>query len=133
MQLTLPIIMLALGSSTAMAQTQTQPASRPVTPAPAYASAFSDYKPYKEPVLVSWRAANDQVGTTGAMSGHDMATMPSQPDDPHAGHDMSTMKQTRPKEAAPVRPTQPSGMDGADHAAHGSDGTKKPVQRKATE
>ncbi|QYF93083.1 hypothetical protein KY495_20690 [Massilia sp. PAMC28688] len=85
----------------------------------AYQSAFADYKPYKEPVVMSWREANDQVRDSGGMQGHDMATMKSQSEDPHAGHDMSKMGATP---AAAARPGAGSSADeaGASHAAHGA-------------
>ncbi len=87
-----------------------QSSAKPVAPVPAtagssaYESAFADYKPYKEPTVMSWREANDQVRATGGMAGHDMSAMGTKPShgtatqgagatpvtvDPHAGHTMS--------------------------------------------
>ena len=45
-----------------------------------YASAFTDYKPYKDAPLANWRALNDNLaGAPGGTSGH-------------AGHSMGGMK-----------------------------------------
>lgn len=87
-----------------------QSSAKPVAPVPAtagssaYESAFADYKPYKEPTVMSWREANDQVRATGGMAGHNMSAMGTNPShgtatqgadgtpvtvDPHAGHTMS--------------------------------------------
>jgi len=83
---------------------------------------------------MSWREANDQVQATGGMAGHDMATMPSQPGDPHAGHDKSEAADARPTAAMPVRPKPPSRMEGAaDHAAHGARPVKDSTQKKVKE
>lgn len=65
---------------------------------------------------MSWREANDQVGATGGMQGHDMATMKPRADDPHAGHDMSKMgaapAQRAPADRSIDSPTQnaPAGI-----------------------
>lgn len=90
-----PLLLLAITPSVTLAQSHTPPgAGTAVTPPAAaslYHSAFADYKPYKEPVVTSWREANDQVRDTGGMQGHDMDAMQSKADDPHAGHDMTKM------------------------------------------
>lgn len=56
------------------------------TGATLYESAFSDYKPYKEPTVMSWRQANDQVRETGGMAGHDMSAMGAKSGHGNAGH-----------------------------------------------
>jgi len=40
-----------------------------------YQSAFTDYQSYQDPQMVPWRAANDEVGRPGGMTGHDMSGM----------------------------------------------------------
>ncbi len=118
-----PLFILAMAPAVALAQTQSPaqdgPAGAPAASGPAYQSAFADYKPYIEPVLMSWRKANDQVRDTGGMQGHDMATMESPTKNPHAGHDMSKMGANP---AVPARPGVASSADdgGAGHAAHGA-------------
>ena len=96
-------------------------ASKTVPSRELYESAFATYKPYREPELVSWRAANDQVrqtGGMGGMEGHDMggsapaaaAPVPASGGAPspaasgHAqGHDMSGMDHAMPTPAS-VKP-----------------------------
>lgn len=118
-----PIFFLAMAPAMALAQTPS-PFQDGLTGAPAasgsaYQSAFADYKPYKEPVVMSWRAANDPVRDTGGMQGHDMATMKSQSADPHAGHDMSKMGSTPAAGAGPGVGSSAQEA-GASHAAHGA-------------
>ena len=120
-----PLFFLAMAPSMALAQNQSPAqdgrAGAPAASGSAYQSAFADYKPYIEPVVMSWRKANDQVRDTGGMQGHDMATMKSPSEDPHAGHDMSKMgaNQAAP---APVVPGVATSAEeaGASHAAHGA-------------
>lgn len=38
-------------------------------PAPAYRSAFEDYRPYREQELAPWRAVNDEVARVGGHMG----------------------------------------------------------------
>ena len=80
---------LSAGLSAAAAIAQELPASPSshsapaAAPAPLYLSAFTNYISFREPELLSWRAANDQVRDAGTgMGGHDMSKM---------GHDMSKM------------------------------------------
>lgn len=117
-----PLIALAIAQPMALAQMpgHAGPAAAPSPSSPAYQSAFADYQPYKEPVVGSWRQANDQVRDAGGMHGHDMATMKSQSDDPHAGHDMSKMAPAMPSAAVPAQPGAPATAEKAsvDHAAH---------------
>jgi hypothetical protein len=109
-----PFLLIAMAPAVAMAQTQSPAhdgrAGAPAASGSAYQSAFADYKPYTEPVVMSWRKANDQVRDTGGMQGHDMGTMKSQPDDPHAGHDMAKMG------ANPSAPAEPAAASSAKEA-----------------
>ena len=111
------LFLLAMAPSVSLAQTplpaQDGRAGAPVASGSAYQSSFADYKPYTEPVVMSWREANDKVRDTGGMRGHDMATMKSQSEDPHAGHEMSKMR---------ANPAAPAEEAGASHATPG--GTK---------
>ena len=120
-----PLIFLAMAPSVALAQTQSPVhdgrVGAPATSGSAYQSAFADYKPYTEPVVMSWLKANEQVRDTGGMQGHDMATMKSQSGDPHAGHDMSKMG-ANPASPAPGEPnvTTSAKEAGASDAAAGA-------------
>ena len=119
------LIVLSIAPPAALSQPQSLEnpgaTAAPSPPSPAYQSAFAGYKPYKEPVVMSWRAANDQVRDTGGMQGHDMATMKSQTDDPHAGHDMSSMG-AKPSAGIPAGSGIAPATEQArqDHAAHGA-------------
>ena len=44
-------------------------ASAPRTP-PAYVSAFTDYRAWREPTLIPWKRANEEVGRLGGHAGH---------------------------------------------------------------
>ncbi len=120
-----PLFLLAMAPSVALAQNQSPAqdgrAGAPAASDSAYQSAFADYKPYIEPVVMSWRKANDQVRDTGGMQGHDMAAMKPPSGDPHAGHDMSSMG-ANPAAPAPAVPGVASSAEevGAGHAAHGA-------------
>lgn len=57
-----------------------------VAASPLYQSAFAGYQGFREPVVMSWRAANDQVRDAGSMAGHDMSKMDGGATIP--GHDM---------------------------------------------
>lgn len=118
------LIVLAIAPPAALAQTASPASNGTAAPSPssmAYQSAFADYKPYKESVVMSWRAANDQVRDAGGMQGHDMATMKSQTDDPHAGHAMSSMG-TKPgagiAAGSGLAPAAKRAVQ--DHASHGA-------------
>jgi hypothetical protein len=119
------LVFMVMAPSVTLAQTQSPAEGGPAVAAPpsgsAYQSAFADYKPYTEPVMLPWREANDQVRDTGGMQGHDMATMNSQSADPHAGHDMSKMG-AKPVAPAPAGAASASSADRAptDHAAQGA-------------
>ncbi|MFC0132979.1 hypothetical protein CR105_26320 [Massilia eurypsychrophila] len=111
-----PLLVLAIAPSAALAQAPSHPGATAAPPptSPVYQSAFADYKPYKEPVVLSWRETNDQVRDSGGMQEHDMATMKSQSDDPHAGHDMTTGA----KAGAGIAPiAKKTGQDRSAHAA----------------
>lgn len=43
--------------------------SAPRTP-PAYVSAFTDYRAWREPTLIPWKRANEEVGRLGGHAGH---------------------------------------------------------------
>ena len=56
----------------------TEAARAPRTP-PGYVSALGEYRAWREPDLVPWRRANDEVGRLGGHAGHlrgDMAPAP---------------------------------------------------------
>ncbi len=68
-----PAIFMVMAPLVASAQTPTPANAAPAVAPPtgaAYRSAFADYQPYTEPVMMSWREANDQVRDTGSMHGH---------------------------------------------------------------
>lgn len=83
-----------------------------------YESAFSDYKPFREQALRSWKEANQEVADNpmghgaGAMkgspgkagaAGHDMSAMKGTPGKgQRPGHDMGAMKGTPGKASAPA-------------------------------
>ncbi len=120
-----PLFYLALTPSLAFAQTQLPAADgRAAALAPAssaYQSAFADYKPYTEPVVMSWREANDRARDSGGMQGHDMATMKSQSDNSHAGHDMAKMGANPPSPSpGAASPTSAADNGVAGHAQHGA-------------
>lgn len=94
----------ALIPLTALAQVaERDPLNAQTVARPSYESAFSDYQPYQDPALGSWKTANDVVREFGGMAG--MADMKS-PDKPEPNadgaeqtpqpakppHDMSNMK-----------------------------------------
>jgi hypothetical protein len=111
---------MVMAPSVALAQTQPLSNGGPAAAASGsdYQSAFADYKPYTEPVVMSWREANNLVRDTGGMQGHDMAKMKLQSDDPHAGHDMSKMG-AKPVAPAPAGPASASSAE-TGHATHGA-------------
>ena len=70
-----PFVWLGAGLSifiplTAWAQTSERDPldTRTATPPPVYDSAFTDYKPYQDPELIPWKAANDVVREFGGMA-----------------------------------------------------------------
>ena len=84
-----PFVWLGAGLSisisiTAWAQTSERDPldTRTATPPPVYESAFSDYKPYQNPEIISWKAANDVVLEFGGM-----AAMRGMGDDNSSAHD----------------------------------------------
>lgn len=60
------LVPLALAAD---ATTAPEAARTPRTP-PAYVSAFTDYRAWREPALVPWRRANEEVGRLGGHAGH---------------------------------------------------------------
>lgn len=140
----------ALSAGTAIAQEQaaSRTAGAAAAPTPLYQSAFSDYKVFLEPQLMSWRAANDQVRDGGGMAGHDMSKMKSlnpgtageavmpahdmnSMKDPEktGGHDMSEMaampvpaagKTTAPKNAADQKKSMPHDMSKMNRSGGGA-------------
>ena len=125
-----PLFVLVMAPSVALAQTpspqQDGRVGAPATSGSAYQSAFADYKPYTEPVVMSWLKANEQVRDTGGMQGHDMANMKSQSDDPHAGHDMSKLNE-------PPRQAVPGAGDKTNHDAHSAPSAHHPVNKEEKE
>ena len=100
-----PFVWLGAGISilipiTAWAQTSGRDPldTRTATPPPVYDSAFTDYKPYQEPEIISWKAANDVVREFGGM-----ASMKGMDDNgsAHGGHKAEGSEQSKP-------PAQPS-------------------------
>lgn len=84
-------------SSAAWAQPPERDPLNTQTPAlaPVYQSAFTDYKPYQDPELIRWKAANNVVREFGGM-----AAMGSMNEDTAEGSE---------KSAPPVQPAQDSG------------------------
>ena len=66
--------MLALcfvGSAAAQTAARPSPAEpKAAAPAPAYESAFKDYRPYIDPDIARWREVNDEVGRLKGHVGH---------------------------------------------------------------
>lgn len=99
----MPLAALAQGSGNDPYDTRTVPA------VPVYESAFSDYQPYQDPEILSWKAANDVVREFGGM-----AAMKEAGEDgsaSHSGHRTGSTDQ--------ARPAAPSAPDGG-HAGHGA-------------
>ena len=109
-----------------------------------YESAFTDYQPFREPQIKSWKEVNKEVADNPSM-GHNMSamnasgnTMPGM--DPPGGaktpgvpasHDMGAMK-TMPGKTMPGMDTQNAGAPGVKEGAGGHDmGAMKQMQRKA--
>lgn len=64
--------LVATVAGTAAAQTAAKPDPadpKPRTPSVEYRSAFTEYRPYSEPELAAWRAANEEVAATGGHVG----------------------------------------------------------------
>jgi len=77
--------------------------------APAYDSAFANYKAYEEPKRVSWKETNDKIGAASSHSAHGAHGAP--------GHDMSAMKQA-PQAAPAPKPAPPAKPKADPHAHH---------------
>lgn len=83
----------------------------------AYQSAFTDYKNDQDTQMVPWRTANDEVGQTGGMAGHNMGDMKGMSGQGKMGnmpgHDMSNMKGADNAEKMKSMPSHDmKGMDG---------------------
>ena len=109
-----------------------QTKSPPVT----YQSAFTDYKPYQDPELMSWKSANDVVREFGSMAamgdmgdaktpGNADATSEANPPNPPAQttHDMSKMTPQAPA-AASQKPATPAGKPAEKQTMPGHDMSK---------
>lgn len=73
MRRTIAATLAAISAGAAFAQTAAQRnPSDPQQPVPLmeYRSAFSDYRPYRDPETVKWRDANDEVRALGGHKGH---------------------------------------------------------------
>lgn len=67
------LALAGIAASAAVAQTRApgDPSdSRAHIPAIQYRSAFEGYQPYRDPLVVKWRDANDDVKTFGGHAGH---------------------------------------------------------------
>jgi hypothetical protein len=67
------------GSAVAQSTARPDPAeSKAAAPAPAYDSAFKDYRPYVDPEIARWREVNQEVGR---LKGHvgNVGHVPQQP------------------------------------------------------
>ena len=68
--LALSVLLTALGTSAAAAQTPFNPRAPETKPPPViYRSAFEEYRPYREPEIASWRAVNEEVARVGGHIG----------------------------------------------------------------
>jgi hypothetical protein len=62
------------------------------TPSMEYRSAFGEYRPYSEPELAAWRAANEEVAGAHGAHGQDKIEKPAKTEKPapqppaHGGH-----------------------------------------------
>ena len=64
------IRVLVLGASLTALPAWAQPAAAPVAAPSEYRSAFADYRAWREPEPMDWRAANRAVGALGGHMGH---------------------------------------------------------------
>ena len=106
-------------------------AAPPVT----YESAFIDYKPYQDPELVSWKAANDVVREFGSMTTMAGMNHEETPSDTAAGesnsaqpaakpaHDMSKMAPAAPAPAT-QKPVSPASKPAEKQTTPGHDMSK---------
>jgi len=74
MQMHLLVLSIALVALPALGQPPSASAvraeSRTVSSVPPYRSAFANYRAWREPELMDWRRANDEVGAAGGHMGH---------------------------------------------------------------
>lgn len=85
--------------------TRTAPAS------PVYESAFIDYKPYQDPEIISWKAANEVVREFGGMAS--MKGMGEGDSSAHDGHKSGGSEQSSP----PAQPANSGSHTGQDAPA----------------
>jgi len=64
------ILFFVLGASIAALPAWAQPIAAPVTAPSQYRSVFADYRAWREPEPMDWRAANRAVGALGGHMGH---------------------------------------------------------------
>jgi len=69
------VLTLLWACAPAIAAAQTAARSDPAepksaAPAPAYESAFKDYRPYVDPEIARWREVNEEVGRLNGHIGH---------------------------------------------------------------
>lgn len=62
----IPFVATAQGAEQKVPDTQT------ITPSTLYQSAFTDYQNYRDPELMPWRTANEEVRKSGSMAGMSM-------------------------------------------------------------
>ncbi len=84
--------------------------TRTPTPPPVYESPFTDYKPYQDPEIMSWKAANDVVREFGGM-----AAMKDMGDDNSSAHDADKPAAGSEQSRQPAQPSH----DGS-HATPGA-------------
>jgi hypothetical protein len=79
-------------------------------PAPAYDSAFSNYKKYEEPRVTDWKHTNAAIAASPGHSGHGAhgSHAAGKPDE-HAGHDMKPAAAPTTKTSPPAKPDPHAG------------------------
>lgn len=82
---------IVAGAAAAQTAAKPDPADpRARTPSVEYRSAFTEYRPYSEPELVAWRAANQEVaaagGHVGIVRSQGKAEKPEPKAPAHGGH-----------------------------------------------
>jgi len=73
------------------------------TPAPAHASAYEGYRPFREEDVAPWREVNDEVGRLGGHGGH-------------VAKDAAVSPAAQPQTSAPARPAPSAHPEGPKHA-----------------
>lgn len=90
------IRVFVLGASLAALPAWAQPAAAPVAAPGQYRSVFADYRAWREPEPMDWRAANRAVGALGGHMGH------------VRGHGQDAVPASPPAAAAPAARAEPS-------------------------